>query len=49
VVYGSGRTGDPRSVRAIDLKNVRFTFFIVYNLSPEDRLRATADSTSFLP
>jgi len=30
------------------LKNVRFTFFIVYNLSPEDRLRATADLNELL-
>ncbi|HEV7667052.1 MAG TPA: NADPH:quinone reductase [Thermoanaerobaculia bacterium] len=48
VVYGSGAPEIPVPFGPSILKNVRFTFFIVYNLSPEDRARAVADLTELL-
>lgn len=48
VVYGSGAPEIPVPFGPAILKNVRFSFFIVYNLSSEDRARAVADLTGLL-
>ncbi|HEY9285526.1 MAG TPA: NADPH:quinone reductase [Pyrinomonadaceae bacterium] len=48
VVYGSGAPEIPVPFAPAILKNVRLRFFIVYNLTPEDRARAVADLTRLL-
>ncbi len=48
VVYGSGAPEIPVPFGPAIRKNVRLRFFIVYNLSPEDRARAVADLTALL-
>ncbi|HEV3363005.1 MAG TPA: NADPH:quinone reductase, partial [Acidimicrobiia bacterium] len=45
VVYGSGAPEIAVPFAPAILKNVRLRFFIVYNLTPEDRARAVADLT----
>ena len=48
VVYGSGAPEIPVPFLPAILKNVLVRFFIVYNLTPEDRARAVADLTRLL-
>lgn len=48
VVYGSGAPEIPVPFGPAILKNVRFSFFIVYNLSAEDRARAIRELTGHL-
>jgi NADPH2:quinone reductase len=48
VVYGSGAPEIPVPFAPAILKNVLLRFFIVYNLTPEDRTRAVADLTRLL-
>lgn len=48
VVYGSGAPEIPIPFFHAIVKNVRLRFFIVYNLSPDDRARAVADLTQLL-
>jgi NADPH2:quinone reductase len=48
VAYGSGAAEVPVPFPPAILKNVRIRFFIVYNLTPEDRARAVADLTRLL-
>jgi NADPH2:quinone reductase len=48
VVYGSGAPEIPVPFAPAILKNVLVRFFIVYNLTPEDRARAVADLTRLL-
>lgn len=48
VVYGSGAPEIPIPFPPAILKNVLVRFFIVYNLTPEDRARAITDLTRLL-
>jgi NADPH2:quinone reductase len=48
VVYGSGAPEIPVPFFASIVKNLRMRFFIVYNLSADDRMRAIADLTELL-
>lgn len=48
VVYGSGLPEIPVPFAPAILKNVRIRFFIVYNLTPEDRARAVVDLSRLL-
>ena len=48
VVYGSNAPQIAVPFVPMILKNVRLRFFIVYNLSPEDRARAIADLNELL-
>jgi NADPH:quinone reductase len=48
VVYGSGAPEIPVPFALAILKNVLVRFFIVYNLTPEDRARAVTDLTLLL-
>ena len=48
VVYGSGTPEIPVPFAPAILKNVLVRFFIVYNLTPEDRARAVTDLTRLL-
>ncbi|HEV2860931.1 MAG TPA: NADPH:quinone reductase [Pyrinomonadaceae bacterium] len=48
VVYGSGASEIPVPFAPAILKNVLVRFFIVYNLTPEDRARAVTDLTRLL-
>lgn len=48
VVYGSGAPEIPVPFLPAILKNVRLRFFIVYNLTPEDRASAVAGLTRLL-
>lgn len=48
VVYGSGAPEIAVPFAPAILKNVRLRFFIVYNLTPEDRARAVTDMTRLL-
>lgn len=48
VPYGSGAPHIPIPFFPSIVKNVRFRFFIVYNLTPEDRSAAIADLTALM-
>ncbi|MFA6985973.1 MAG: zinc-binding dehydrogenase, partial [Arenimonas sp.] len=48
VVYGSGQPDIAVPFVPAILKNVNIAFFIVYNLSPEDRKRAVVGLTALL-
>lgn len=48
VVYGSGMREIPVPFGPSILKNIRYSFFIVYNLTAEDRRRAIARLTELL-
>lgn len=48
VVYGSGAPEIPVPFAPAIVKGIRLRFFIVYNLSPEDRTGAIADLTRLL-
>jgi NADPH:quinone reductase len=48
VVYGSGAAEVAVPFVPAIMKNVRLRFFIVYNLSPEDRMRAVRDLSHYL-
>ena len=48
VVYGSNAPEIPVPFVPLILKNIRLSFFIVYNLSYEDRARAVADLANLL-
>jgi NADPH2:quinone reductase len=48
VVYGSGQRDIPVPFGPSIMKNIRYRFFIVYNLNAADRARAIADVTSML-
>ncbi|MEP7009588.1 MAG: NADPH:quinone reductase [Acidobacteriota bacterium] len=48
VVYGSGAPEIPVPFGPAILKNIRFSFFIVYNLSAEDRARAIRELSDLL-
>ncbi len=48
VVYGSGAPEIPVPFGPAILKNIRFSFFIVYNLSVEDRAYAVGNLTELL-
>lgn len=48
VVYGAGAMQIPVPFVPSILKNIRYRFFIVYNLAPADRARAIAEVTALL-
>lgn len=48
VVYGSGAREIPVPFGPSIVKNIRYRFFIVYNLSDEDRKREIAELTTLL-
>lgn len=48
VVYGSGQRDIPVPFGPSIMKNIRYRFFIVYNLRPTDRARAVAELTAIL-
>jgi NADPH2:quinone reductase len=48
IVYGSGAAEVAVPFVPAIMKNVRLRFFIVYNLNPEDRMRAVRDLSHYL-